>query len=108
VTGRTVRCTVVAMNYSACGLKEGDWFEVDAEGLRLPDGQPFCAFAVTTVLPLVNGRLDDADPDSWLDSKPLVQCPDPPEALRMRLEAVRPTGADEGRSPRTDQTGPFA
>lgn len=108
MNGRTVRCTVVAMNYSACGLEEGDWFEVDSEGLRMPDGQPFCAFAVTTVLPLLNGRLDGVDPDDWLDSRPLVQCPDPPEALRMRLEAVEPPAADERRPSRTDQTGPFA
>ncbi|SDY56361.1 TIGR04076 family protein [Herbiconiux ginsengi] len=105
MTGRTVRCTVESMAYSACGLKTGDWFEVDADGLRLPDGLPFCAFAITTVLPLVNGRLDDDGADDWLASKPLVQCPDPPEALRMRLEIVQPAPAADGSASEPDQTG---
>ncbi len=85
MSGRRVRCTVESMNYSACALKKGDYFEIDAEGLHMPDGQSFCFFAIGTVLPLVNGRLDDTE---WLDSKPLLQCPDPPEALWMRLEAI--------------------
>jgi uncharacterized repeat protein (TIGR04076 family) len=95
VTGRTVRCTVESMNYSACGLQKGDWFEVDDSGLRMPDGQAFCAFAIVTALPLLNGRLDGRDADEWLDSKPLLQCPDPPEALWMRLEAVESAGSAE-------------
>ena len=99
MTGRTVRCTVESMNYSACGLEKGDYFEVDAQGFRMPDGQPFCAFAITTVLPLLAGRLDSKDADEWLESKPLLQCPDPPEALWMRLEAVEPSS---GRAPSGD------
>jgi uncharacterized repeat protein (TIGR04076 family) len=102
VTGRTVRCTVESMNYSACGLKTGDWFEVDSDGLRMPDGQHFCAFAITTALPLLNGRLDGDTPDEWLDSRPLLQCPDPPEALWMRLETVtrdEPAAPDEPGAP---------
>jgi uncharacterized repeat protein (TIGR04076 family) len=80
-----VRCTVEAMNYSACGMRVGDYFEVDGEGLTVPDGRPFCWFAIASVVPLLNGRLFD---DEWLDSKPLVACPDPPEALHMRLERL--------------------
>ena len=94
MTGRTVRCTVESMNYSACGLRKGDYFEVDSKGFRMPDGQPFCAFAITTVLPLLAGRLDSEDADEWLESRPLLQCPDPPEALWMRLEAA-PHSAEE-------------
>jgi uncharacterized repeat protein (TIGR04076 family) len=105
MTGRAVRCTVVSMNYSACAMKEGDWFEVDADGLRMPDGQPFCAFAITSVLPLVNGRLDGVGSGDWLDSKPLLQCPDPPEALWMRLEAVEPPGATGDIASGPEQTG---
>jgi len=81
----TVRCTVVGMNYSACGLRVGDYFEVGPDGLVVPEGRPFCWFAIASVIPLVNGRLDD---DDWLDTRPLVACPDPPEALHMRLERV--------------------
>lgn len=81
-----VRCTVWSMNYSACGMRPGDWFEVGADGFTMPEGQAFCYFAVAAVLPLVNGRLGDEEGlDEWLASAPLVQCPDPPEALRMTL-----------------------
>lgn len=91
MTGRRVRCTVESMNYSACALQTGDYFEIDSDGLHMPDGQPFCFFAIGSVLPLVNGRLGGADADEWLASRPLLQCPDPPEALWMRLETI-----DEG------------
>jgi uncharacterized repeat protein (TIGR04076 family) len=86
--GRRVRCTVEAMNYSACGLQIGDWFEVGPEGLTLPEGKGFCFFAIASVVPLLNGRLDTPDVDAWLASRPLVACPDPPENLIMRLEPV--------------------
>jgi uncharacterized repeat protein (TIGR04076 family) len=83
-----VRCTVEAMNYSACGLAVGDWFEAGPDGLRLPEGKGFCYFAIVAVAPLLNGRLDTPDVDGWLATKPLVACPDPPENLIMRLEEV--------------------
>jgi uncharacterized repeat protein (TIGR04076 family) len=86
--GRRVRCTVEAMNYSACGMRVGDSFEVGPEGVSLPEGKGFCFFAIASVAPLLNGRLDTPDVDAWLASRPLVACPDPPENLIMRLELV--------------------
>lgn len=83
-----VRCTVASMNYSACGMQPGDWFEVGPDGFRMPDGQGFCYFAIAAVLPLVNGRTDSPEFREWLDSAPLVQCPDPPEDLRMTLSSA--------------------
>lgn len=84
---RTVRCTVESMHYSACGLRVGDWFEVSAAGVSLPEGGEFCWFAIASVLPMLNGRLGD-DADAWLASSPRLACPDPPEALVMRLDLV--------------------
>jgi uncharacterized repeat protein (TIGR04076 family) len=89
VTGRRVRCIVESMNYSACGLEIGDYFEVDRDGLSLPPGKGFCFYAIASVAPLINGRLETTDIDEWLASKPTVACPDPPENLIMRLELVR-------------------
>ena len=78
-----VRCTVADMNYSACAMQPGDYFEVDADGeFTMPDGQGFCYFAVASALPHVTRYLGGAD---WPDEPPLVACPDPPEALWMRL-----------------------
>ena len=88
MTGRTIRCTVESMNYSACGMVPGDYFEVDEVGeLSIPNNRPFCYFAIASVVPHLGGRLDGTGED-WLDSKPLLACPDPPEALYMRLERV--------------------
>jgi uncharacterized repeat protein (TIGR04076 family) len=89
MSGRTVRCTVESMNYSACGLQVGDWFEVSRDGVVLPEGKGFCFFAIASVAPLLNGRLDTADVEAWLATRPQVACPDPSENLVMRLELVR-------------------
>ena len=87
-SGIRVRATVESMNYSACGLAVGDWFEVGPEGLSLPPGKSFCYFAIGAVVPLVTGRIDRPDAREWLGSRPLVACPDPPENVLMRLELV--------------------
>jgi len=88
VTVTRVRCVVESMNYSACGHVPGDAFEVGPDGLRITRGTGFCYNAIAAVLPLVNGRVGTEDLESWLATRPVVMCPDPPEAMRMRLEAV--------------------
>lgn len=80
-----VRCTLDSMAYAACGMDVGDYFEVGPEGVTMPDGQPFCVFAVAAALPLLKGRQGE-ELESWLEQRPLLQCPDPPEAVRMRIE----------------------
>jgi uncharacterized repeat protein (TIGR04076 family) len=86
-----IRCTVESMAYSACGMVPGDAFEVDELGtLTIPNGRPFCYFAIAQVVPHLVGRLDGLPEDEWLNGSPLVACPDPPEALWMRLERLQP------------------
>ena len=82
MTGR-VRCTVEALNYSACGLAVGDSFELGPEGLSTPAGAGICFYALAAVAGLL-GAVPDAD--EWLDTRPLVACPDPPENLLIRVE----------------------
>ncbi len=82
------------MNYSACGHMIGDSFELDGDGIRIPDGPSgsgFCYFAVAAVAQLVAEHGGDGD---WLARPPQVMCPDPPEGLRMRLEEIS-VGKDE-------------
>lgn len=76
------------MNYSACGLVPGDAFEVDQDGLRITRGSGFCMFAIASVLPLLQGRIGEPDLEQWLAGRPMVNCPDPAESLRMRLEPL--------------------
>ena len=87
-----VRGAVESMNYSACGLRVGDTFEVRDGQLSLPAGQSFCFYALASIVPLLNGHA--ARNDDWLASRPLVACPDPPEALYIRLERVVDEGAE--------------
>lgn len=98
MSGETIRCTVESMQYSACGMSVGDSFEIDADGLRVRAERGFCYFAIASVLPMLNGR-HGTDLDAWLDSKPLLACPDPPEALHMRLERVNPPATDPDTVP---------
>lgn len=84
MTAQRLRCTVDSMAYSACGMDVGDYFEVGPEGVTMPDGQQFCVFAVAAAIPLLNGR--QGEPlDAWLATDPVLQCPDPPEQVRMRI-----------------------
>ena len=92
---RKVRCTVESMNYSPCGMEVGDYFEVTSQGLILPEGKGFCFYAIASVAPLINGRLDTPDVDVWLATRPRVACPDPPENLIMRLELIAVGSDDE-------------
>ena len=104
-----VRCTVEAMNYSACGLALGDHFDLTTTSVEVPEGREFCYFAIAGVITAVHGRLDAEQPDAWLRSRPLLACPDPPEALHLRVEVVpeepdlpAPTQQPDPNSP-TDQ-----
>ena len=90
-----IRGTVESMNYSACGLRVGDTFEVRDGQLSLPAGQSFCFYALASIVPLLGGHA--ARDDSWLAGRPLVACPDPPEALCIRLEQIYPPRADLDR-----------
>lgn len=86
---RRLRCVVESMNYSACGHQPGDAFEVDADEIRIDSSTGgFCFFAVSSVLPLLMRHLAADDLDRWLASGPVLMCPDPPEGLRMRVEAT--------------------
>ncbi|WP_285599074.1 hypothetical protein [Kineosporia sp. NBRC 101731] len=76
------------MNYSACALEVGDWFELSPTGVTVPEGKRFCYFAIAAVIPSVLGRLDAAGPDEFLRSRPLLACPDPPENLHIRVEPL--------------------
>lgn len=85
---RTIRCTVESMNYSACGLEVGDYFDVNEDGLSLPPGKRFCYFAIAAAVPMLTGRIGNHDGmEPWLATEPRVACPDPPENVIMRIHA---------------------
>jgi uncharacterized repeat protein (TIGR04076 family) len=89
-----VRCTVVGMNYSACGLEVGDHFDLSADAVVVPEGREFCYFAISNVVADVLGHLDAEEPDAYLLSRPLLACPDPPEALHLQIAVLDEAGED--------------
>lgn len=72
---------------SVCGMNLGDYFEVrNSDQLSLPDGQPFCLWAIQAVLPLLPAKMRRLAPSDWLEQDSLACCPDPEEGLLMRIE----------------------
>lgn len=75
---------------SACGMVVGDWFALtDSAHLRLPDGKPFCVWALAAVLPFLAAKQRELPSGDWLAQDTLFCCPDPEERLVMRVERTR-------------------
>ena len=85
-----LRVTVVAIEgRSVCGMQVGDYFELtESSRLRLPDGQHFCIYALSAVLPLLAAKQRVLDANDWMDRDSLITCPDPDERLIMRIERI--------------------
>lgn len=72
---------------SACGMAVGDCFELTHSAhLRLPEGRPFCVWALASVLPFLSAKQRDLPDGDWLAQDSLFACPDPEEGLVMRVE----------------------
>lgn len=74
---------------SVCGMSVGDYFEVrNSDQLSLPEGRPFCFWAIQSVLPLLPAKMRRLPASDWLEQDSLVSCPDPEEGLTMRIERI--------------------
>lgn len=74
---------------SACGMAVGDWFELTHSAhLRLPEGKPFCVWALASVLPFLAAKQRQLPDGDWLEQDTLFCCPDPEEGLVMRVERI--------------------
>jgi len=81
-----VRVVVEKAAEPRCGLKTGDFFEVEGSALTLPRGKPFCLYAMTAVLPVLESRQGELPEDHWLVRKPFICCPDPADGVVLRLD----------------------
>ena len=52
-----------------CSHRAGDWFEVQGENLRFPDGQGFSMYALAALLPIVRHRAGISAPLMPLEAK---------------------------------------
>ena len=85
-----LRVTVVAIEgRSVCGMQVGDYFELtESSRVRIPNGQHFCMYALSAVLPLLAAKQRALDANDWMDRDSLIACPDPDERLIMRIERI--------------------
>jgi uncharacterized repeat protein (TIGR04076 family) len=80
---------------SVCGMRAGDYVDVvNSSQLRLPEGQPFCMYALAAVLPLLAAKQRQLPAADWLERDSLVSCPDPDERLIMRIDRTGRRGFD--------------
>jgi uncharacterized repeat protein (TIGR04076 family) len=74
---------------SVCGLAVGDYFEVtESSRVRIPEGNHFCLYALSSVLPLLPAKQRQMPPGDWLEQDNFVACPDPDERTIMRIERI--------------------
>mgnify|MGYP001239187915 CR=1 FL=1 len=85
-----LRVTVVAIEgRSVCGMQVGNYFELtESSRVRIPNGQHFCMYALSAVLPLLAAKQRILDANDWMDRDSLIACPDPDERLIMRIERI--------------------
>lgn len=74
-----------------CGAKEGDFFELHGEMLRLPEGQGFSIYSLAALLPLLPAKQRMTHPNDWMTTDTEVACPDPncPSRFRITRTGIR-------------------
>lgn len=68
-----------------CSHRVGDWFAVEGENLRIPDGQAFSLYALAALLPLLPAKQRMTHENDWMTSDTDVACPDPHCGARFRI-----------------------
>jgi len=68
-----------------CGHRAGDWFEVQGENLRFPDGQAFSMYALAALVPLLPAKQRMTDANDWMTTDTDIACPDPNCGARFRI-----------------------
>jgi uncharacterized repeat protein (TIGR04076 family) len=81
-----LRVEVVATDRPmVCGHRAGDWFTVEGENLRFPDGQPFSLYALAALLPLLPAKQRVTHEHDWMTTDADIACPDPHCGARFRI-----------------------
>lgn len=68
-----------------CGAKPGDYFTLEGEMLRLPEGQGFSIYSLAALLPLLPAKQRPAHSNDWMSTDAEVACPDPNCPTRFRI-----------------------
>ena len=68
-----------------CSHHAGDWFAVEGENLRFPDGQAFSMYALAALLPLLPAKQRITAATDWMTTDTDIACPDPNCGARFRI-----------------------
>ncbi|KAI0081577.1 hypothetical protein K474DRAFT_1249177 [Panus rudis PR-1116 ss-1] len=68
-----------------CGAKEGDYFTLEGEMLRLPANQGISIYSLAAVLPLLPAKQRITSANDWMTTDADVACPDPNCKSRLRI-----------------------
>ena len=68
-----------------CSHRAGDWFEVQGENLRFPDGQGFSMYALAALLPLLPAKQRVTHANDWMTTDTDIACLDPACGAQFRI-----------------------
>ena len=68
-----------------CSHRAGDWFEVQGENLRFPDGQGFSLYALAALLPLLPAKQRVTHDNDWMTTDTDIACLDPACGAQFRI-----------------------
>ncbi|OSX60031.1 hypothetical protein POSPLADRAFT_1048465 [Postia placenta MAD-698-R-SB12] len=68
-----------------CGAKNGDFFTLQGEMLKLPPNQGISIYSLGAVLPLLAAKQRVTPPSDWMSTDAEVACPDPNCPSRLRI-----------------------
>ena len=81
-----LRVEVVATDRPmVCSHHAGDWFAVEGENLRFPEGQAFSLYALAALLPLLPAKQRVTEANDWMTTDTDIACPDPNCGARFRI-----------------------
>jgi uncharacterized repeat protein (TIGR04076 family) len=81
-----LRVEVVATDRPmVCSHHAGDWFAVEGENLRFPEGQAFSLYALAALLPLLPAKQRVTHDNDWMTTDTDIACPDPNCGARFRI-----------------------
>lgn len=71
-------------------IEVGDYFIVRGGRISIPEGH-FCFWALNSIIPLLPAKQRKLDePDDWMSSTWLVECPDPNGQVIMEIVPIDP------------------
>ena len=78
---------VDSVGSSYCAHKVGDFFEVENDTIKIPDGKHVCIWSLSSLLPFLSAcqRSDEGKAD-WLFTVEYIHCPDPNGKVVWKIE----------------------